>query len=184
MYTLIKSLSLLIIKSLSLLGAAAAMCGLVVWLIVVAGKERARVVSGTCPDYECIKKVFMRYDYPVHAGALSQIPVNAKDIRYYFHVHGSLFEVRFPFGEEEFIAWAESLGWNRDDILAHRNGGQAVIYDTDSRHSESVKFKSGFWLDSSRGTDECRNIAYDAESHTVYLQFWTPVPAKLKNRAL
>jgi len=176
MYTLFKSLLLLV--------AAAAMCGLVAWLIVLAGTERIRAESGTCPDYDCIKKVFMRYDSPAHAGALSQIPVNAKDIRYYLHVHGSLYEVRFPFGEEEFIAWAVSLGWDHDDILAHRNGGRAVIYDTDSRHSESVKFKSGFWLVSSSETDECRSIAYDAESHMVYLQFWTPVPPKLKNRAL
>ena len=133
-----------------------------------------------------------RHGAPIHEGTLSQVPKNVRNMRYYFWAHEGQLEMRFQFDEEEFIAWAEGLGWTYDAILDNHRGGSVLLYDTDSKDgSEVFGFSTGYSLTSygpmenqTHGISEnfqVRRISYDEASHTVYLQLWTPLPAKLKN---
>jgi hypothetical protein len=100
--------------------------------------------------------------------------------------------MRFPFDEAEFIAWAESLGWTRDAIRANHHGTSLVIYDKPADGASGLlEIEKGYDLvsygpreNSTHGISEefpVRRIAYDEQSHTVYLQLWTPLPTTLKN---
>jgi len=166
------------------------------WMLVEYARERVRFVRSACPTYECLVDVLKGngFDRPgyVHDGVLSQIPKDVRDARYFYFAHSGYFEMRFPYSVDEFIAWAENLGWEHDAILANHHGVYLVLYDTDApRGTESVESRAGYTLDSTGPREgathkvienmRVRTLAFDETSQIAYLILWTPLPQKLKN---
>jgi hypothetical protein len=152
-------------------------CAIVVLMTLVA-RERTRSENGACPDYESLAHILEPYD-----GAISQVPTNARDIRYCYFPYSQRFEMTFQLDEDDFIAWAEGLGWPPGAIRANHGDGNALLFGTDSGSMpKPVYFEKGYVLNSyGPGNREVRSIGYDELSHTVYLGLSWPLPEQMTN---
>jgi hypothetical protein len=161
---------------------ALALCA-AVFMFVLVGRERQRVLCGECPTYECLVQALDGSDAIEKAAAIEQVPATAHNITYFAFVHLGMYQVTFDATEDEFLSWTSSLGWQNP---RPRKGLSAafLLYDVVQPRSAAqlIDFEKGYSL-SSQAPDGmlCRNICYDQDRAKAYLEVWLPLPSGVRN---
>src|SRR5579885_319635 len=95
-------------------------CGIAL-IFVGIGRERLRVERGTCANRECISQIQGAEE------AAEDLPKGAQNIDYFVWVHELLVEMEFQLSEEQFVQWAGTLGWDRNEVVPNKGDGSIIL---------------------------------------------------------
>jgi hypothetical protein len=127
------------------------------------------ISKGECADHECLAN---SQQLTVFADML---PPSARNIAYAVDWRDQYFEARFTCSFEEFVTWAESVGWQSHEIDGNRVGPLVTLF---YHKSPPANPPDGYYLRTIARREvgdawrDARVIAYDIPDRIAYFQLW------------
>ncbi|MES1213217.1 MAG: hypothetical protein ABUL64_01395 [Singulisphaera sp.] len=128
-------------------------------------------MSGVCANYDSLVDIIHEPD------VMAQLPRGAHQISYWYMPHGGLYEFTIPMQLDDFLAWAESLGWTHDQVNGAKRKEMSLLrYSIQDVDGSPTLMQIDFGYDLQRERTEGRpkslQIDYDIAACQAYVQLY------------